>query len=192
MRPIRLLLMIAITWVVASGFASAQVRKCTAADGKVTYSDFVCAGASAENGVKVNQNTIDASGLREQARQTRQENEVAEAMQQRSGQCKFSSYVYGDAKGKTLAAAAKEECLRNIAAQVTGQQTSMDAYNMWKDHSTQKDANRQSAITRAANAANTQAAVTANQNAINGLSNQIQNKTYTCKRDFSGTALECK
>lgn len=188
----RLILMIGITWVMASGIATAQVRKCTAADGKVTYSDYVCASAATENNVKVNPNTIDASGLRQQARQTRTENEVAEAIQQSSGQCRFSSYVYGDSKGKALAAAAKEECLRNIAAKVSGQQTSTDAYNMWKDHSTQKDANRQSAITRAANAANTQAAATANQNAINSLSNQINNKTYTCKRNLSGTALDCK
>lgn len=47
--------------------ASAQVRKCTGLDGKITYSDALCNNTSQEKRVNTNANTVDASGLRHQA-----------------------------------------------------------------------------------------------------------------------------
>lgn len=191
MQPVRLLVMAATLWLLTSGYATAQVRKCTSLDGKVTYSDFVCASNATEHGVTVNANSIDASSWRKQTKKTRTDDAVEKALQENSGQCKFSSYVYGDSKGKILADAAKEECLRNIAAKASGQTITLDAYNMWKDHSTQKDASRRAAVTRAADAANAQAIANSNRNAINEVGNQINNKTYTCKPNLLGNALNC-
>lgn len=51
--------------------AQAQLRKCIAPDGKVTYSDVMCAGNSTSAPVKSRDNTLDNSGFREQIRRNR-------------------------------------------------------------------------------------------------------------------------
>ena len=129
--------------------AQAQVRKCTGADGKVTYSDFMCSSSTSnETGVRTNANTIDASGLREDSKRYKTAEAVDQAMQQGSSKCKFAYYAVGDSKGQDLAAAAKQECLSNIAAKASGQPTTLEAYNFWKDHhqikSTQRSAGARS------------------------------------------------
>lgn len=128
------------------GPAQAQVRKCTGPDGKVTYSDFVCAGsASKEDRVKTNANTIDASGYRQEAQREKTNQAVDAAVQQGASKCKFASYKYGDSKGQELAAAAKQECLSNLAAKASGQPTSLEAYGFWKDHHQIKSTQRSAA-----------------------------------------------
>lgn len=125
----------ALLLAVLIGPAQAQVRKCTGPDGKVTYSDFVCAsGASKEDRVKTNANTIDASGYRQEAQRTKTAQAVDVAVQQGESKCKFAYYSIGDSKGTDLAAAAKQECLDNLAAKASGQPTSLEAYGFWKDH----------------------------------------------------------
>ncbi|MEO8391192.1 hypothetical protein [Polaromonas sp.] len=120
----------------------AQVKKCVGPDGKVTYSDSLCISSTASQGdVKVNANTIDASGLRQEAQKTRADAAVADAMKQDSPQCKFAASV-ADAKGKALAASAKEECLRNIEAKAMGRPATLEAYGFWKDHQELKSAQR--------------------------------------------------
>ena len=63
--------------------AQAQVRKCTGPNGKVTYSDYVCAGNTAsESKVEGRANRLDNSGSREQAgifqqRQAQEEHQAA-------------------------------------------------------------------------------------------------------------------
>lgn len=66
-------------------------------------------------------------------------------------ECRFSYYVYGDEKGKALAANAKEECLRNKILRRDGQAGAMtlDAYRLWKDHFEIVSNNRNQAINRA-------------------------------------------
>lgn len=142
------------------GPVQAQVRKCTGPDGKVTYSDFVCAsGASKEDRVKTNANTIDASGYRQEAQRNKAEQAADAAMQQRdaksqvatlavqngASKCEFASFKNGDSKGQQLAIAAKQECLENLAAKASGQPTSLEAYNFWKDHHQMQSAKRSAA-----------------------------------------------
>jgi len=178
---------------VLTGTAQAQVRKCTGPDSKVTYSDFACnAGTAKESGVVTNANTLDGSGMRQDASRVRQGEATDKALREQSSLCKFSYFVQGDEAGQALAAAAKQECLTNIRARVTGEPTNLEAYNRWSDHFDKKSAGRQAAITRAANAANAQTIANSNRDAINGLSRQIQNKTYKCAPNVMGNALECK
>lgn len=126
--------------------AQAQVRKCIGTDGKVTYSDFVCGKNTAnEAGVRTDANTIDSSGLRREAegiradrlseaKNIRADRLRAEAIQGGSKKCSFEYYSIGDTKGKELAEAATKECYANLVAKETGGTTSLEAYNMWKDH----------------------------------------------------------
>lgn len=96
-------LLAAVLLAALIGPAQAQVRKCTGPDGKVTYSDFVCAGNTAsESRVKENANVIDHSGMREQAEQRPQR----QAQQERQA---APSYVAnGGATGSTSCPSAQE------------------------------------------------------------------------------------
>lgn len=144
MRPLQLFVLVALLSIAGAG--SAQVRKCTGLDGKVTYSDFICGAKTAkEDAVTTHANTVDASGLREKAQTMRTDDAIQNAMARESGQCKFSYFAVGDTKGKALAAAAKQECLDNIAAKASGRPGSTQAYAMWKDHSSAKTTERNNA-----------------------------------------------
>lgn len=178
---------LALTLVVSG--ASAQVRKCVDSNGKVTYSDFICgANTAKETGVSTGANTLDGSAMRNQAIKDRQTAAADQAVLEKGGQCKFSYYALGDKYGKMFAAAAKTECLDNLRAKATGQPQSKEAYNRWKDHSSQKQASRDAAITRAANAANAQAIANSNRNAIDDL----KNKSYECRPNTQGSAFNCR
>lgn len=59
------LVFIVFTIFALIGTAQAQLRKCTGPDGKVTYSDVLCAGNSTSTSVKPRDNTLDSSGQRE-------------------------------------------------------------------------------------------------------------------------------
>lgn len=172
--------------------AQAQVRKCTGPDGKVTYSDFVCAGSTVnETSVNTNANHLDRSGERREVEKFKTAEMVEQATHQGASKCKFSYYAIGDSKGKELAAAAKRECLNNIAAKVTGQPTTLEAYNFWRDHTTQKSADRQAALNRASAAANAQAIANSNRDAIGAAAAQNANRTITCKPTYLNS-LECR
>lgn len=121
--------------LLAAVSAQAQVRKCTGPDGKVTYSDALCSKDTAnESGVNTGANTIDSSGFRQEAQNSRADKLRADAKASGTKKCTFSYYSMADSKGKELAEAATKECYSNMAAKETGVQTSLDAYNMWKDH----------------------------------------------------------
>ena len=171
--------------------AQAQVRKCTGPDGKVTYSDFLCGGRTAsESSVRTDANTIDSSGLREENQKYKSAQAVEQAMQQGASKCKFSYYAVGDSKGKELAAAAKQECLNNIAAKTSGLPTTLEAYNFWKDHSAQKSSDRQNALNRANAAANAQATANSTKSAIDAAARQ--NRPFKCKPSLYERALDCE
>jgi hypothetical protein len=193
LRPVSLLPFLIATATVLCFSAHAQVRKCTGPDGKVTYSDFVCgANTAKETSVKTNANTVDASGYRQDAQRSKTAHAVDEAVQRDASKCKFSSFKNGDSKGQELAAAAKQECLDNIVAKVSGQPTSLDAYNFWKDHSTKTSAERQAALNRISAAANAQAIANSNRNAIGAATDKNANRTFTCKPSLYQNALDCK
>ena len=169
--------------------ASAQVRKCTGPDGKITYSDFICGKSTAnETSVRTDYNTIDSSGSRLDAKRMKTDEAVNAAMQTDGPKCKFAYFAYGDEKGKTLAAAAKQECLNNIRAKANGDATSLEAYGFWKDHSAQKSTDRQASISRAAAAQDAQAT----RNSIDGLNRTLKNQSYTCQRSNFSNEVDCK
>lgn len=111
--------------------ALAQMKKCTGSDGKITFSDVACKGGSSSETIRYPEgNSLDTSGLRQQAKQ------LADSDLERSPpvECKFDYFGPGAEKGKVLAANAKQECLRNIQAKKEGRETSLEHYNFWKDH----------------------------------------------------------
>ena len=113
----------------------AQVRKCTGPDGKVTYSDVLCASPAArESTVDTSANTIDHSGLRKEAQRMRETEELVDLTANTPRECRFKYYTYGDPKGKALSQKAKAECVQNILAAKQGKPTTKEAYGMWKDH----------------------------------------------------------
>lgn len=128
---------IALISIFAMSDSIAQLRKCVGADGKVTYSDTLCSSTTIQKSdVKVYENTIDTSEMRQAGENLKKRELARDAVQEGSTACKFSSYVIGDSKGKELALAAKSECLNNLAAKAKGQPTSDEAYNKWVDHRT--------------------------------------------------------
>lgn len=140
-------LLLALAAAMTSASSLAQVRKCVGPDGKVTYSDYVCKStAMKESSVKLNENTLDGSTMRDEVRKNKDNDAVDSAVQ--SGACKFDYYKYGDETGAGLAAEAKRECLANIIKKRNGEQTSDDAYNRWKDH---KAASKRSVCSTAGN-----------------------------------------
>lgn len=129
-----------------AGAAHAQVRKCTGPDGKVVYSDFVCAGNTVkETGVSSGGNSVDASGLRDASKKMRGEKAIENALLNNPQECSFPA-AGKDEKGKTLATSAKDECLANIAAKATGGTTSKEAYAAWKEYHDSAVSRRNSGI----------------------------------------------
>ena len=163
--------------------AQAQLRKCTAPDGKVTYSDTVCSINAVTGSIKnADGNSMDSSGYRQQVEKSQAEKEASVSRAKtvaRLGppqECKFSYFSVGDEKGKRLADNAKAECLRNNEARLNGESTSLEHYTFWNDHRTAKSINRQGAITRA----NSDVNAWATRNAINNAATDIENRSYTC------------
>jgi len=109
--------------------AQAQPRKCTAADGKVTYSDVACPERTAsERAVETRGNTLDGSSLREQAQKdkaaaaqseaTEQERAAQTANQRQQSQAQTAA----DAKQRALNAAGDEAANANCVRDVERQQ----------------------------------------------------------------------
>ena len=169
------------------GQAHAQLRKCTGPDGKVTYSDVVCAGGSATTNIKTPAvNTLDMSGMRKQSEAQRaQESQVTRSPAPLQD-CKFEYYSVGDEKGKQLAANAKAECLQNNEARANGGPTSLEHYNFWKDHRAIKTGQRQAAI--AEGNANARAA----QRSIDKIKIDPPAKQLTCRPNLMKTELVCE
>lgn len=182
--------MLSILFMSAS---QAQVRKCVGPDGKVTYSDFICAGSTVkESAVNTNVNHLDRSDERKDVDKFLTSEKVEQAVQAGQSKCKFAYFKLGDEKGKVLAAAAKKECLENIAAKVKGEPTSQEAYNFWKDHSTQKSADMQKSLDRASAAANAQAIANSNRQAIDAAASRGTNRTIRCEPVPYQKGFECR
>ena len=173
--------------------SQAQVRKCQGPDGKVIYSDVVCADTKAkETTVNTSANTLDHSGLRAQGERIRAQEDAAElASMKVPAQCKFKAYAYGDAKGQALKQQAELECMQNLQAAKQGRPQSTEAYQMWKDHFDQTSANR-NAIAAQAKADNNTRQTT---QAIGDLGRKIDqagDRKLTCTRNSLNSDLNCK
>ncbi len=138
-------LIFAILMGVASTNSSAQLRKCVAPDGRVTYSDVVCkSGATTGRIANENGNTLDTSGFRAEAERAQIEGGMGDA----PVQCQFKFYE-SDQKSVVLANQAKAECIRNIQSSKKGLSTNLESYQLWKDHYDQATALRQAKKDRA-------------------------------------------
>lgn len=112
--------------------AQAQVRKCLLPDGKVTYSDVLCAkDVAKEVDVNMVAHTADKSPARAEARKFASDRLVAQARQREPERCKFSVEPSIQGDGKQLAEAATQECFSNLLAAQTGHPTLNDAFERW-------------------------------------------------------------
>lgn len=101
----KLLLLIAASILLPLS-AQAQAIKCTAPNGKVTYSNVACPGNTAsERSVDTSGNTIDSSELREQA----QKDKAAAALNQAKEQERAASEASGRQQAQTQAAATAKQ-----------------------------------------------------------------------------------
>lgn len=176
--------------------ASAQVRKCVGANGKVTYSDFICeANTTKEQEVKTNANTIDGSAMRASAKSDKERSVADAAVSRGAKQCDFKRSSVGNEQGNALADAAKEECLANLAAAALGKPTKLDAKTAWVEYSTARRARMQAAMNSSIAAHNAYAAAMASQNttnAINAASDRANNKVYTCTPSGYNNTATCR
>ncbi len=153
MKAIRIAALLLATAL--AGTPHAQVRKCIGPDGKVTYSDALCTKDTAkEAGVKVDANTLDASGARADARQYRMDKLIAQARQKDPNLCKFSVEASDLGNGNRLASEATQECLLNLGAKEAGQPVLHEAYDRWYDNQQLQLSKRQAAATEQRDAAN--------------------------------------
>lgn len=105
-----------LTLLLAFG-SQAEIRKCTGADGKVTFSDSACAvNTVSEQGVKVyaNTNSQDMSADRRAAAASGKRDRIDSMLASPPEECKFRSSASQDSK--TLAANAARECVENIVS----------------------------------------------------------------------------
>jgi hypothetical protein len=108
--------------LVFAGYSHAQLNKCMGPDGKVSYSDKACAtNSTKKEAVQIQENTLDGSSARQDVQNVKIKEAVQGALQVGSGKCRFYHYAVGGEMGKQLAVIAKEECLANIAARISGQ-----------------------------------------------------------------------
>lgn len=157
--------------LIFSGVATAQVRKCTDASGKVTYSDFICGGNTVrEQGVKTEVNTLDGSAARTATKNYKADLAAEADLAKNPKQCSFPRFTYGDEAGKQRAAAAKQECLDNIQKKYAGQPTSESAKNAYREGFDRESNRRENELTRQA----------------------LTNKVYTCTPSVMGNTSTCR
>ncbi|MEO7108449.1 MAG: hypothetical protein ABIZ09_18885, partial [Rhodoferax sp.] len=108
--------------------AQAQPRKCTAPDGKVTYSNVACPGNTAtERSVDTSGNTMDGSILREQAQKDKaaaaqnqakeQERATLEANSRQQSQANAADAARQQAQNAKIDEAAYANCTRDVVRQ---------------------------------------------------------------------------
>lgn len=128
-------ILFAILFFTACFSAQAQMRKCVSAEGKVTYSDVVCAStADKDTPVRVRDNTLDASAERQALQAATNAAERNKMLQRPPRECHFQYYGTNDPRGKVLAENAIRECVDNKLSESSGGKKSLDAYRMWKEN----------------------------------------------------------
>tara|TARA_R110001599_G_scaffold353676_1_gene595141 strand:+ start:179667 stop:180206 length:540 start_codon:yes stop_codon:yes gene_type:complete len=175
----------------------AQVFKCKNSQGAMEYSDKPCAESDSK---KVNIVTpsfggsIAGSAGDPNARALK----IYETDKVRAGpipqQCKFKYFLEGDAKGKSLAADAKEECLQNLENKINGRPISLEAYTLWKDHYGTKSAQRSAIATQInadANARRIDQKINQSARETNDKIDALGRKTYNCTSYVRGQ-LDCR
>lgn len=118
----------------------AQAYKCQEA-GKWTYQAVPCSNVPSQ-AVNVSPSSAGVTGLKAEADRMaiREEQQRADAAFNPKS-CSFQYFVYGDELGKTLAKAAKDECLSTRGKQGP-------AYTRWRDHFQTNASRRDAAAAR--------------------------------------------
>lgn len=149
-------LIIAGTVILLGTGAFAQVRKCVDTNGKITYSDTLCARETSSSEILINHNVLDSSGLRAAAIQYAEEDRkkaIANMMLSPPSECKFR-YFTNNEQSKASAYAAKKECVENKFAATDGKPQSTTAQSQHNEQlnvqmNAQMNTNRQRALTSA-------------------------------------------
>ena len=116
-----------------STHAHAQPRKCTAADGKVTYSDVACPGSTAsERTVETRGNTLDGSGLREQVQKDKEA--VAQKETQEQERATLAATQRQMAQTQAAETASKMLCKRRETKRPVRRVCAMSSAIKWKKH----------------------------------------------------------
>lgn len=116
--------------------AQAQAVKCTAADGKVTYSNVVCPDSTAsERTVETSANTLDGSSLREQAQKNKAAAAQTEATERERAAFEAGSrqQAQTQATRQEAQSAAKDEaaygnCARDVERQGVGEDVKAELF----------------------------------------------------------------
>jgi hypothetical protein len=171
--------------------ASAQVRKCQDAAGNVSYRD-VCPTAARETTISARPNSLDTSAMRADAQRLQDQQQLQNLMSNPPPQCRFKAFKYADAKGQALRQDATAECVQNILAAQRGEPPTLMAYQLWKDHYSQKSSERQALSNQISAAENARAVARSNENAVSDLGRRLENKTYTCTPNRLNPDFTCK
>ncbi len=130
-----------------AGTAHAQVRKCILPDGKLTYSDVLCAKDVVKQAdVNLIPNSVDKSPERAEARTFAMEKLITQARQREPNRCKFSVEPSIQGDGKQLAEAATHECFSNIVAAQTGHPTHNEALESWFENQQLAEGRRSASV----------------------------------------------
>jgi hypothetical protein len=121
-------------------FAQTMYR-CPDANGQVSFTDKPCTGGQH---VVVRPNIIPSEGARQEVGLQRRAAQTASRAAS-TPPCRFASYSVGGATGKSLAEAARQECIDN---HITGS-NNRTAYEMWRDHRQIETARRSNIINAA-------------------------------------------
>jgi len=135
--------------------AGAQTRKCTAPDGKVTYSDVACPDSTkSERPVETNGNTLDSSDLREKIQKDRTATAQAEAKERERADQEARDRQQAQAKAARQEAINAEKdanayanCVRDVERQAPAEDVKAELFAACR---TAGSAQRQTGMTEAA------------------------------------------
>lgn len=154
----RYLLIAAYLLCLVGASAQAQTIKCTAPDGKVTYSNVACPGSTQSvKPVDTSANTLDGSALREQAQKdkatvshveaTQREQAASEAASRKQAQARASDVAKQEAQKAQSDEAAYANCTRDVERQSVTEEVKAELFAACR---TAGASQRQSGVTDAA------------------------------------------
>jgi hypothetical protein len=131
-----------IVVILLTGSADAQMRKCVGADGKVTYSDVLCANTADRDTLILRAPTTEERSQRQveatnasSTRATAQTATIrAQIMSTEYPECQFEYYASGGARAQAVVENARRECKENKVAEAIGGQQRNAAYLRWRDY----------------------------------------------------------
>ena len=156
--PTPSLIAVALLAITLASTAQAETRKCTARDGKVTYSDVACPERTqSERSVETGGNTLDASDLREKVQKNKAAAEQMEAQEreratvesrlQQQAQAQAAQAARQDALNAEKDALAYANCVREVERQSPAEDVKAELFAACR---TAGSSQRQTGMTEAA------------------------------------------